>query len=111
MRHKYVCTVWGDSPSRAARGRDSWRASATRRERTPPGRFQSPRSLSWRFNMLCVSFPPPDRTVLGIDDRTDVHEATLCKHARGGIRLGQRMRPDDLHTRIVAGEVNERAGG
>src|SRR6266436_7883834 len=61
--------------------------------------------------MLCTSFPPPDRTVLGIDDRTDVHEATFRKHARGGIRLGPRMRPDGLHTRIVAGEVNQRARG
>src|ERR1041384_1099809 len=54
--------------TRAARDRDSWRASATRLERTRLDRE------SWRSNMLCVSFPPPDRTVLGIDDRTDRSE-------------------------------------
>src|SRR5881397_3055075 len=61
--------------------------------------------------MLCASFPPPDRSVLGIDDRTDVHEATFREHARGGIRLGTRMGPDGLHPPIVGGEVNERARG
>src|SRR5882672_5251221 len=96
---------------RAARGRDSWRASATRPERTPPGRFPSQRSLSWRSNMLCASFPPPDRTILGIDDRTDVYEATLREDARRGIGLGARMRPNALHPRIAGGEMNQRAGG
>src|SRR5882672_9570906 len=96
---------------RAARGRDSWRASATRPERTPPGRFPSQRSLSWRSNMLCASFPPPDRTILGIDDRTDVYEATLREDARGRIRFRSRVRPNRPHAGLARGEVNQRAGG
>src|SRR2546423_70181 len=61
--------------------------------------------------MLCVSFPPPDRTVLGIHDRPDVHKTTLREHARGRIRLRARMRPNKLHPCIPCGEMNQRAGG
>ena len=61
--------------------------------------------------MARASFPPPDRSVLGIDDRTDVHEATLLKDAGRGIRLRSRVCTDGSHAGVVAGEVNQRTGG
>ncbi len=61
--------------------------------------------------MLRASFPPPDRAILGIDDRTDVHEAAFREDARGRIRLWERVGPDRAHTGLAAREVNQRAGG
>src|SRR6266545_2885760 len=61
--------------------------------------------------MLRASFPPPDRPILGIDDRTDVHEAAFREDACGCIRLWERVRPDGAHAGLAACEVNQRAGG
>src|SRR5712671_1396136 len=61
--------------------------------------------------MLRASFPPPDRANLGIDDQTNVHEAAFREHARGRIRLWERVRPDRAHAGLAAREVNQRAGG
>src|SRR5258706_1707187 len=59
--------------------------------------------------MLRVSFPPPDRPVLGIDDGSDVHEATFREYARRCVRLRARVRPDEAHARVVACKMNQRA--
>src|SRR5258707_1214350 len=61
--------------------------------------------------MLSASFPPPDRTIVGIDDRTDVHEATLREDARGCIRFRSRMRPNRAHARLARSKMNQRARG
>src|SRR5882724_12020193 len=61
--------------------------------------------------MLRASFPPPDRAILRIDDRTDVHEAAFREDARGRIRLWERVRPDRAHAGLAAREVNQGAGG
>src|SRR5437762_10066707 len=59
--------------------------------------------------MLRASFPPPDRPVLGIDDRSDMLEATFREHARRCIRLRPGVRPDDAHACVVACKMNQRA--
>src|SRR6266516_6592780 len=59
--------------------------------------------------MLRASFPPPDRPVFGIDDHSDMHEATFREHARRCIRLRARVRPDRPHARVVACKMNQRA--
>src|SRR2546426_1352602 len=61
--------------------------------------------------MLRASFPPPDRPILGIDDRTDVDEAAFRQGGRGSIRLWERVPPDRAHAGLAAREVNQRAGG